>query len=114
VSGENCTPSVAPAADTAFTVTWSPVNGSAKVLPSPSGASEKLVVAGVASRSCDWTIVVGFGAIRMVTPVTAGSDGEKLSKIPVGCRNSNWKYVPSLRAMRSSLGEPPLSAGTSR
>src|SRR4051794_14734036 len=103
----------APVGDTDFVVTEMPLTGSKNVRPTARGASLNDVVWGVASSSCDWVIVVVLGAIRIVIPFTTGSVGEKLSKMPVGWRNSNWKYVPSLRAILNRRGdeEPARSAG---
>src|SRR4051812_10593192 len=75
---------VAPAADTALVVICIPVKGSTNVLPTASGESSNVVVSGVVSRSCDCTMVDVSGAMRMVTPFTAGSEDAKLSKMPLG------------------------------
>src|SRR5258708_5047057 len=82
-SAAKLTVTVAPAADTDLVVICIPVKGSTNVLPTASGESSNVVVSGVVSRSCDWMIVDGAGAMRMVTPLTAGSEGAKLSKMPV-------------------------------
>jgi hypothetical protein len=48
-----------------------------------------VLVAGVVSSSCDCTIVVQSYEIRMLTPLTAGSEALKLSKyVPNGWRSS--------------------------
>ena len=52
------TRTVAPVGATASVVIETPVSGSVSVLPTASGASAKLVVAGVASTSCDCERVV--------------------------------------------------------
>jgi hypothetical protein len=83
---------VAPEEETATSVIEIPVSGSFNVFPTANGASVKLVVAGVVSTSCDCVAVPKLGVIRMLTPLTAGDSGEKLSKfVPYGCRNSRLK-----------------------
>ena len=91
-----------------------PVGGSTTVLPTPSAASENVVVLGLASTSFDCTMLDVAGAMRIETPFTTGSPAVKLSKIPQGCLNSRFRYVPSFRATRTSRGVPESSAGASR
>ena len=70
----------APAGPTDSVVSETPVSGSTTVPPTPSAASEKVVVLGFASTSFDWTMLVVAGAMRIETPLTTGSLAEKLSK----------------------------------
>jgi hypothetical protein len=66
----------------------------------------KLVVAGLASRSCDWSDSVYPDVIRTLTPLTAGAVVEKVSKTPDVRRNSSVKNEPDVRAIRNALTRP--------
>ena len=70
---------VAPLAEVAVVVTFTPVKGSVNERPTPSGESSNDGVPGVVSSSSDWTFEGSSGATRIVTPFTTAAVVAKLS-----------------------------------